>query len=333
MKTNLFIMKKILIILFAITCISTHAQVNFTLKAKNKPTDSLLIKNRTFSKWIVADKNGDFKSKLEVADGFYQFKLADQYTNLYLKRGYNIIASLDYNKFDESITYSGKGAKENNFLAKRLASQSDKDYDGAMKASDENQLKQEISKMKEKIYATIPAGLDETFISSFKKKTEADLEGIEKYIAQSFGLKKLIGTESPSFNYENHKGGSSKLEDFRGKYVYIDVWATWCGPCRAEIPHLKKTEETYHNKNIEFVSLSVDTQKDHDKWKKFVDEKQLGGVQVMADKDWNSDFVKAYAIQGIPRFILIGPDGKIVNADAPRPSSPELAQLLDTLVK
>ena len=81
------------------------------------------------------------------------------------------------------------------------------------------------------------------------------------------------------------------------------------------------------------MSLSIDPQKDHDKWKKFVDDKQLGGVQIMADKDWNSDFVKAYAIQGIPRFILIGPDGKIVNADAPRPSSPELAQLLDSMVK
>ncbi|MEQ3690899.1 MAG: TlpA disulfide reductase family protein, partial [Flavobacterium sp.] len=119
----------------------------------------------------------------------------------------------------------------------------------------------------------------------------------------------------------------------KGKYVYIDVWATWCGPCRAEIPHLKKTEEAYHDKNIEFVSISIDRAKDHDKWKKFVEDKELGGIQLFADNDWNSQFVKDYQINGIPRFILVGPNGEIVNADAPRPSSPELVKTLDSLLK
>jgi thiol-disulfide isomerase/thioredoxin len=326
-------MKIIIIAIFSLGTFAINAQVNFSMKAKNKTTDSLLIRNRSFSKWIVADKKGDFKAKLEAPDGMYQLKLADQYTNLYLKNGKDLNITLDYTKFDESIVYSGKGAKENNFLAKRMLSQSDKDFEGAMKAQDEVTLKAEVEKIKNGVYASIPKDLDNGFVTEFKKMTEGDLAGLEKYIAQSFSIKKLNGTDSPTFNYENHKGGTTKLEDLRGKYVYVDVWATWCGPCRAEIPHLKKTETAYHDKNIEFVSLSIDQQKDHDKWKKFVDDKQLGGVQLMADKDWKSDFVKAYGIQGIPRFILIGPDGKIVNADAPRPSSPELAKLLDSVVK
>lgn len=326
-------MKKITFAICFLASVGASAQVDFSLKATNKPSDSLGIRGRGYTKWIVADKSGEFKANLDAPDGFYQMKLGEQFTSLYLKNGKDLKATVDYNKFDETITYTGKGAKENNFLAKRILTQNDKDYDGVMKAADETQLKAEMEKLKQNIFASIPKGLDETFVTEFKKNNEMELAGLEKYVSQSFGLKKLNGTDSPSFNYENHKGGTTKLEDFRGKYVYIDVWATWCGPCRAEIPFLKKTEEAYHGKNIAFVSLSIDPMKDHDKWKKFVEDKQLGGVQIMADKDWNSDFVKAYAIQGIPRFILIGPDGKIVNADAPRPSSPDLAQLLDSMVK
>ncbi|WP_300567339.1 TlpA disulfide reductase family protein [Flavobacterium sp.] len=140
-------------------------------------------------------------------------------------------------------------------------------------------------------------------------------------------IKKLVeGTPSPTFNYENYKGGKTSLESLKGKYVYIDVWATWCGPCRREIPSLQKVEEQYEGKNIEFVSLSIDAKKDYEKWKKFVDEKKLGGIQLFADNDWNSQFAKDYAIEGIPRFILIDPNGNIVSADAPRPSDPKLIQ-------
>ncbi len=140
-------------------------------------------------------------------------------------------------------------------------------------------------------------------------------------------IKTLIaGKASPTFDYENYKGGKTSLESLKGKYVYIDVWATWCGPCRKEIPSLQKVEEQYHGKNIEFVSLSIDAKKDYDKWRKMVEEKKLGGIQLFADNDWNSKFVTDYAIEGIPRFILVDPNGNIISADAPRPSDPKLIQ-------
>lgn len=135
------------------------------------------------------------------------------------------------------------------------------------------------------------------------------------------------GMPSPKFvDYENCAGDTSSLDDFKGKYVYIDVWATWCGPCRAEIPHLQKVEHKYHGKNIEFVSISVD--QDKDKWKKMVTDKKLGGVQLIAS---DKQFTDAYAITGIPRFILIDPSGKIVSKSAPRPSNPELITLFQEL--
>jgi len=146
-------------------------------------------------------------------------------------------------------------------------------------------------------------------------------------------LKKLAkGNPSPQFtNYENFAGGTTSSEDLKGKYVYIDVWATWCGPCIAEIPSLKKVEEQFHDKNIQFLSISIDKEKDHDKWKEMVADKNLGGMQLMADNNWESKFVTDYMIKGIPRFILIDDKGNIIDANAPRPSDEKLVSVLNNL--
>ncbi|MNY06128.1 hypothetical protein D3C86_1388720 [compost metagenome] len=81
------------------------------------------------------------------------------------------------------------------------------------------------------------------------------------------------------------------------------------------------------------MSLSVDQQKDKSKWTSYVKDNKLGGIQLLADQDFNSDFVKKYNINSIPRFILIDPAGKIVSGDAKRPSNPELRKQFDTLLK
>ena len=138
------------------------------------------------------------------------------------------------------------------------------------------------------------------------------------------------GKVSPTFvNYENINGGTTSLVDLKGKFVYVDVWATWCGPCKAEIPALKALEEEFHKENIEFVSISVDKAADHDKWMAMVNDKKLKGIQLFSDKSWNADFVRGYLIKGIPRFILIDPQGNIVNANAPRPSSDKIKGFLN----
>ncbi|MFH4966382.1 TlpA disulfide reductase family protein [Gaetbulibacter sp. M235] len=140
------------------------------------------------------------------------------------------------------------------------------------------------------------------------------------------------GKPSPLFeNYENYSGGTMSLESLRGTYVYIDVWATWCKPCIREIPFLQEIEKKYRGKNIEFVSISIDNKKDYNNWKKMVDEKQMSGTQLFADRAYNSDFIKAYKISGIPQFILIDPQGNIVSSNAPKPSDNKLIDLFNGL--
>lgn len=149
--------------------------------------------------------------------------------------------------------------------------------------------------------------------------------------AYDYAVKLSSGSESPKFlNYENFKGGTSSLDDFKGKVVYIDVWATWCPPCRQEIPFLQALENKLHAENIEFVSISIDD--NNQKWKDFVAKEGLKGVQLIADKAFESQFITDYGITQIPTFIIIGKDGKIINADAPRPSDPSIESVLRELL-
>lgn len=175
------------------------------------------------------------------------------------------------------------------------------------------------NEMSEELYKELMANITD---ENFKKELTEKFEKIKTLVK---------GKPSPKFNYENHKGGTTSLDDLKGKFVYIDVWATWCGPCKAEIPFLKEVEKKYHGKNIEFVSISIDNEKDHETWKNFVTEQQLGGIQLYADNAWQSQFVKDYVIDGIPRFILVDTEGNIVSADAPRPSNEKLIELFDEL--
>lgn len=136
------------------------------------------------------------------------------------------------------------------------------------------------------------------------------------------------GTPSPALSAESIDGTTVTLDDFRGKYILIDVWATWCGPCRAEIPYLKALEEKLHGKNIAFVSVSVDSGKE--KWNETVKADAMTGVQAwIGPKD---DFVTAYAITSIPRFILLDTNGNILDPNMKlRPSNPSLLPFLQSL--
>ncbi|WP_127845677.1 TlpA family protein disulfide reductase [Psychroflexus aestuariivivens] len=163
---------------------------------------------------------------------------------------------------------------------------------------------------------------------------ELFIERAEKKYQETVRFESLKkGNISPEFSYENVNGEIISLKDLKGKYVYIDVWATWCAPCLKQIPYLKKLEHTYKDNNIVFVSISVDKKEVKKTWKQTIKDKKLTGIQLFADKSFDSDFMNAYAVNSIPRFILIDPKGKIINPEAPRPSFEKTKTLLDQLLK
>ena len=138
------------------------------------------------------------------------------------------------------------------------------------------------------------------------------------------------GYPAVDFRFPDVDGKEIALSDFKGKVVYIDVWATWCGPCKQQIPFLKKLEAEYHdNPDMVFMSVSIDAEKDHGKWLDMVAAEGLGGVQLFAGSRSDADLQKPYKISGIPHFILVGKDGNIINDDAPRPSSDEIRPMLN----
>lgn len=142
------------------------------------------------------------------------------------------------------------------------------------------------------------------------------------------------GKPAPIFSFEDYDGNIRNLKEFIGKIVYIDAWASWCGPCIAELPHAKEIYNKYKdNSNIVFLYMSIDDNRDN--WEKAIRERNLyDGIQGIAfPNGFNSDFARKYNIQGIPNYILIDKSGNLVTHRAPKPSQPDkLIPLLDKMV-
>ncbi|MFT6997770.1 MAG: thiol-disulfide isomerase/thioredoxin [Cryomorphaceae bacterium] len=313
--------------------------VSFSGQILNQNSDSLIIGSNTdrdFKKRISVSQDGSFSDTLKIVNGAYYVFYGSESTSLYLKNSDDIKLTLDTKEFDETVVYTGIGAEVNNYLAQKSLSREAvfEDKESFLLSKEEYAITLEtIESDFMNALGDLP-GMDTAFVAGEKK----DFAGFKNYLVsfqeQQFFLNTVLakGTVSPKFvGYENNAGGETSLDDLKGKYVYVDVWATWCGPCKAEIPFLKEVEKTYHDKMIEFVSLSVDDPKDYDIWKSMIKDKELGGIQLFADKSWKSDFVVDYKINGIPRFILIDPEGNIISPDAPRPSDDKLEEIFASL--
>ncbi|MDU1892588.1 MAG: TlpA disulfide reductase family protein [Dysgonomonas sp.] len=167
----------------------------------------------------------------------------------------------------------------------------------------------------------------ENYIVSEKQKKR--WKGIEARLNNN-----EAGNEAIDFKFPDVNGKEIALSDFKGKVVYIDVWATWCGPCMKEIPALKKLEAEYHNNDkIVFMGISVDVDKDKAKWKTFLDKQKLEGIQLFGGNAAKEALMQPYKIKGIPRFILVGKDGKLILGDSPKPSSVEIRTILNDAIK
>lgn len=398
-------------------------------------------------KEIVVKEDGSFADTIFNVNGYYTLYDEIKNTILYLENSYDLNLMVDTKKFDETLTYTGKGAEPNNYMARKMV-ENGKVFANYMELFelDESQFVEKITTLYADLDKRLP-GLPKKFIESEREnllydkasnlaryegfhgylkgdktfkvsanfpdpykgirldndekyknsqsyrkfiqdifgteiistaqnpnnnvsspmkaasdklnemKPGAIREGIAKYLAEAINsgdadsevlyasimestsdgafkeeltkkmkrLRTLMpGADSPVFvNYENYNGGTTSLIDLKGKFVYIDIWATWCGPCIEETPAFKELVKKYNGKNVTFVSISIDTAADKEKWRNTVREKEMNWVQLFAENERNSTFIRDYDISDIPRFIFLDPDGKIVSVDAPRPSQKE----------
>jgi thiol-disulfide isomerase/thioredoxin len=136
------------------------------------------------------------------------------------------------------------------------------------------------------------------------------------------------GAMAADFSFPDTNGIMVALSDFKGKVVVVDLWATWCGPCRKQFPFLKELEKKMHGKDVAFIGISIDADKDKEKWKTMIVTEELPGVHLFAGKG-DSKITKDYKVTGIPRYLVFDKQGRIVSSDAPRPEDAELLQMIE----
>lgn len=192
-----------------------------------------------------------------------------------------------------------KAGKEKEALQEKFIAQNPNSYFSLVALKDMSGGSMDISKV-EPLYK----GLSESLRNSKEGKDFAAT--IEKE------RKTSVGAMAPEFVQNDVNDKPVKLSDFRGKYVLLDFWASWCGPCRAENPHVVEAYNEYKDKNFTVLGVSLDQPGKKDAWLAAIEKDGLTWTHVSDLKYWENEVAQLYGVRGIPQNYLIDPTGKIV---------------------
>ncbi len=139
------------------------------------------------------------------------------------------------------------------------------------------------------------------------------------------------GKEAPAFVLKDSRGRERMLAAYKGRYVYLMVWASWCMPCKKELPFLAELEKKYRGRDVCFLTVSIDGGQEGSSWEEVLKQEEYAGIHALWDE--NNDFRADYMVISIPRFILIDSEGRVLDANAPRPSGKRIYTCLDSCLK
>jgi len=260
-------------------------------------TGSLLAQSDKGDSMLIKKQQSELKQTLAVAD-----KKLEERQQLWLdeqkkKPHYDTIGLAQYR-------YEMKGLKDERKAQEIAFIKSHPDYIVSVEA-----LKDAVGYLPDdiRIYDNLFNGLN--------KKVRASKEGVALKKTIDGFMAVRIGAAAPLFTSPDTSGNALNLKDLRGKYVLLDFWASWCGPCREENPNVVKAYEQFKDKGFTVLGISLDKDDKRDAWVKAIKEDGLVWYQVSDLKFWNSPVAQLYSIRSIPQNFLLDPQGKIVAAN------------------
>ncbi len=325
-------MRKIIIQLIVLLffTIGVFAQKEVTIKGKlvnnlgftEVYLENIIAQTDLDSADVKIDGTFSMKSSIEKGD-FYKLRFSkEHYLLLVLEPGENINIELDANNM-----YGPKiiGSKNSEIIYTTFGKI--REFDDEMQALTKQVEQKKKDYLRNFILENLTSLSSLFFIESLSTEEDADIykkldQSLSKLYPDNYMVTNLhskvksdgalgIGSEAPEIDLPGIDGKNMKLSSLRGKYVLIDFWASWCGPCRKESPEMVALYKEYSKKGFEIYSVSLDQKKED--WLAAIKKDKLGSWTHVSDLlYWNSVAAKTYGVEAIPFTVLLDKDGKII---------------------